>query len=161
MKYRILCALAVFAFVIAATPAQTKVTWTIHCGQADVHQSVAAAQHNGVPFTVSQGTCTVTGDVNGVAPKELVNAVYSESSATQQKNWGVSTETFANGDQIYYGIQTTAPVRNGALGAGQKSYQIVAGTGGLKTISGSGNCTVVYNSAGGSDSTCTGTYTIP
>jgi hypothetical protein len=161
MKYKFLCVSAFFVLAVAGMSAQTRHTWTSHCGQPDVVQDISAAAHEGHPFRISQTTCSVSGDFNGVAAKTLTNALYAENFGGQNKNWGVLVETLANGDQVFYNIQTIVTLKNGTAVSGQKTYQITGGTGSMKAISGSGTCTVTYGSGGGSDSTCTGTYKLP
>ena len=67
MNYRAMSVCVFVALAVAMASAQTKTTMSGKCGKADVEHSLPAGDQQGRTFTLSQGKCTVTGDVGGVA----------------------------------------------------------------------------------------------
>ena len=137
MKFKLVCACALFAFAVAATPAQEKYSMSGKCGKADVTQNIPA------------------GD------KEGIFSEHDEATGTHLKGWGVYVETFDSGDKVFYAYQTTGTTKDGAFASGGNKYQITGGTGKMKGIKGSGTCKLTGNAGGGLDHKCTGEYTLP
>jgi hypothetical protein len=160
MKYKFLCVCGLFAIAAAATPAQTKHSFSGKCGKADVTNSIPAGDKEGHAFMLQQGKCDSKGEVGGAKSKQGTFSEHDEANGTQLKGWGVYAETFDSGDKIFYAYQTTGTTKEGALVTGGNKYQITGGTGKMKGIKGSGNCKLTGNASGGLDYACTGEYTI-
>jgi hypothetical protein len=161
MKYRLLCASALFILVVAVTPAQTTVSLSGKCGKADVLQSIPAGDKDGHLFMLQQGKCVSMGEVGGAKSKEGMFSEHNEATGTHLKGWGVYVETFDSGDKIFYSYQSNGTTKDGAFAGGVNKYQVTGGTGKMKGIKGSGTCKTTANAAGGIDYTCTGEYTMP
>jgi len=160
MKYKIFCGCAVFAFVVAVTPAQTKSSMSGKCGKPDVQQNIPAGDSPSHVFILAQGKCETKGDVGGAASKEGAFSEHGEVSGDRGKTWGVYVETFDSGDKIFYTYQATTTFKEGAVQTSQNKYQVSGGTGKMKGIKGSGTCKMTPNAEGGVDYTCTGEYTV-
>ncbi len=158
MNYRTVCVCAVIALAVAMASAQTKTTMSGKCDKADVEQSIPAGDHPGHVFTLAQGKCSATGDVAGAMGKEGTFSEHADATATHMRNAGVFTETFDNGDKIYYNYQGTGTMKDGGF-QGTNKYQIAGGTGKMKGIKGSGTCKLTGNQDGSTDYECTGEYT--
>jgi hypothetical protein len=159
MKYKILCACAVFAFAVAITPAQTKNSMSGTCAKPDVQQSVPAGDHEGHMFTLGQGKCAAKGEIGGVASKEGMFSEHGDTTGNRGKAWGVYVETFESGDKVFYTYQTTGTMKDGALVTGGNKYQITGGTGKMKGIKGTGGCKLTGSADGGLTYACNGQYT--
>ena len=159
MKLKILFGLVVFALCASRASAQTSSSWTMDClpNPALVQVIQAAA----VRTLISEGSCTGTGNINGVAVKSIQSSSYQEQSATQYRAWGLIIQTFANGDQITYTYQATAAAKNGVELTGIRTYQVTGGSGNFKGITGTGTCNIAYLPTGGSTSVCNGTFKLP
>jgi hypothetical protein len=160
MKYKIFCGCALFAFVVAMAPAQTKNTTSGKCDKPDVQQNIPAGDSANHVFVLAQGKCSTKGEVGGAASKEGVFSEHGEVSGNHSKTWGVYVESFDSGDKIYYTYQATTTLKDGAVQASQNKYQISGGTGKMKGIKGSGTCKMSPNAGGGLDYSCTGEYTL-
>jgi len=161
MKYKLLCLCALFAFA-AATPAQTKNTFSGKCSKPDMTQSIPAGDKDGHVFMLQQGKCTTTtGEVGGAKSKEGVFAEHDDVTPTHMRGWGVYVETYDSGDKIFYTYQPTGTMKDGALVKGGNKHQITGGTGKMKGIKGTGTCTSTGNPDGSLDYTCTTEYTLP
>jgi hypothetical protein len=164
MKFKILSACAVCAMVLCAATAsfaQTKVSMSGTCAKPDVMQSVPAGDKDGHTFSISQGKCTVKGEVGGVEGKEGVWADHGDGTATRGKVSGIFTETFANGDKIIYTYSETTMMKDGAPVSATNSYQVSSGTGRMKGIKGTGTCKLTPTGTDGAmNFTCSGTYTM-
>jgi hypothetical protein len=161
MRYTFVYACALFAIAAAATPGQTKHSFSGKCGKADVVQSIPAGDKDGHTFMLQQGKCESTGKVGGAKSKEGNFSEHNEAAGTRVKGWGVYVETFDSGDKIFYNYQTTATTKDGAFASGSNKYQITGGTGKMKGIKGMGTCKLTGNGNGGLDYACEGEYTIP
>lgn len=160
MNYKLLCVCALFAMAAAATPAQTKHSFSGKCGKADVVQTIPAGDKEGHSFMLQQGKCESKGEVGGAKSKQGTFSEHDEANGTHLKGWGVYVETFDSGDRIFYAYQTTGTTKDGAFSDGSNKYQITGGTGKMKGIKGSGTCKLTGNTGGGLDYACTGEYTI-
>jgi hypothetical protein len=160
MKYKILCGCAVFAFAVAITPAQTKLSMSGKCGKPDVLQNIPAGDKPGHVFTLGQGKCASKGEIGGAASKESAFSEHGDVAGNHSKAWDVCVETFDSGDKVFYAYQTTGTMKDGVLQAGQNKYQMIGGTGKMKGIKGSGTCKLTGNADGGLDYSCTGEYTL-
>ncbi|HET6932784.1 MAG TPA: hypothetical protein VFI45_20835 [Candidatus Acidoferrum sp.] len=160
MKFKILCGFAVFTFVAAMTPAQTKLASSGKCGKPASQQSIAAGDQIGHLFTLASGKCATKGEVGGAASKEGVFSEHGEVTEDHSKASGVYIETFEGGDKIFYTYQATGTMRDSAFQAGENKYQITGGTGKMKGIEGSGSCKTTGTADGGMEYTCTGQYKI-
>ena len=105
MKFKLLCSCVLFAFAVAATPAQTKMSTSGKCGKPDTAQSVTAGDKDGHVFMISAGKCVTEGKVAGATSKEGAFAEHAEVTGEHAKTWGVYVETFDSGDKIYYDYQ--------------------------------------------------------
>jgi hypothetical protein len=160
MKYKIFCGCALFAFVAAMTPAQTKMSLSGKCGKPDVQQNIPAGDSPSHVFTLAQGTCETKGEVGGAASKEGAFSEHGEATANRSKVSGVYAETFVSGDKIFYTYQNNVTLKDGAPQTGGGKYQIASGTGKMKGIKGSGTCKITPGANGGIDYSCTGEYTL-
>jgi hypothetical protein len=160
MKYKILCACAVFAFAVAVTPAQTKETSAGKCAKPDVAQTIPAGDKDGHAFMVQSGKCATTSTLEGVKSKEGAFAEHDEATGTKMKGGGVYVETFENGDKIYYSYSNTGTTKDNMLVTGSNMYTILWGTGKFKGMKGSGTCKTTGRADGGLDYSCMGTYTM-
>ena len=159
MKTRILWVCGIVALAAAMASAQTKTTMSGKCGKPDVQQSVPAGDREGHVFMLSQGTCTVTGSVNGAAAKTGAFSEHGEVTPTRMRTWGVYTVTFDTGDKISYDYQAIGTMKDGKLQTETNKYQIAGGTGKMKGLKGSGTCKLNGTSDGGVDYSCTGENT--
>jgi len=161
MKCKLVCACVLLSLTAAATPAQTKHSFSGKCAKPDVTQSVPVPDKDGHVFTIEQGKCeTSAGEVGGAKSKDGVYSAHADATATHLRNWGVYAETYDGGDKIFYAYQSTATIKDGAVVTGGNKYQITGGTGKMKGIKGSGACKLTGSAGGGLDYTCTGEYTI-
>jgi len=160
MKYKIFCGCALFAFVVATTPAQTKMSLSGKCGKPDVQQNIPAGDSPSHVFVLAQGKCETKGEVGAAASKEGAFSEHGEVAANRSKVSGVYVETFDGGDKIFYTYQNNVTLKDGAVQAGQGKYQIAGGTGKMKGIKGAGTCKYTGNENGGIDYSCTGEYTL-
>jgi len=155
-----LCVCVVVALAMCAATAQTKTTMTGKCAKPSMEQKVPAGDKEGHAFMIAQGTCSVTGSVNGAVGKQGVFAEEVEATPDSIKNRGVYVVTFDSGDKVYYRYEGMATMKNDAYESGTNKYQIEGGTGKLQGIHGSGSCKLTGNSDGTLDYSCTGTYTM-
>jgi len=160
MNYKIFCGCAVFAFVVATTPAQTKMAMSGKCGKPDVQQNIPAGDSANHVFVLAQGKCTSKGEVGGAMSKEGAFSEHGEVTGNHSKVSGVYVETFDSGDKVFYTYQSTTTLKDGALETGQNKFQISGGTGKMKGIKGSGTCKLSPNTDGGLDYSCTAEYTL-
>jgi hypothetical protein len=158
MKYKIFCGCAVFALVVAMTPAQTKQSMSGKCGKPDEQHDIAAGDQIGHVFTMASGKCVTKGEVGGAASKEGVFSEHGEVSGDHSKASGVYVETFDSGDKIFYTYQATGTMKDGTFQAGENKYQITGGTGKMKGIKGSGTSKTTGTADGGLEYTGTGEY---
>lgn len=161
MKYKILCACAVFAFAVAASSAQTKNTMSGKCAKPEGVQTIPAGDKDGHMFMLQSGKCQSTGEVGGAKSKEGSFAEHNEANGTHLKGWGVYTETFDGGDKVFYSYTTTGTTKDGAFASGGNTYTIMGGTGKMKGIKGKGTCKLTGSASGGLDYECSGEYMIP
>ena len=161
MKYKLLCVCAVLAISAAPAAAQSKQSFTGKCGKPEGVQTIPAGDKEGHVFMIQQGKCeTATGEMEGVKSKGGAFAEHGESSATRTQSWGVYTETYENGDELFYDYHTSGAVKDGNITSGGNTYRIIGGTGKLKGVKGSGSCKLKGNADGSLDFTCTGEYTV-
>jgi hypothetical protein len=111
MKYKIFCGCALFAFVVAMAPAQTKNTTSGKCDKPDVQQNIPAGDSANHVFVLAQGKCSTKGEVGGAASKEGAFSEHGEVSGNHSKTWGVYVESFDSGDKIYYTYQATTTLK--------------------------------------------------
>src|SRR5215470_7633455 len=161
MRNKFVCILAFIAFVAAATPAQTKHSFSGKCSKPDVMQSVPAGDKDGHAFLLQQGKCEASGEVGGAKSKEGAFSEHGEAMGTHTKGSGVFVETYDSGDKIFYNYQNAGTTKDGAFVSGTGKYQIAGGTGKMKGIKGMGTCKLTGNAGGGLDYDCTGEYTMP
>jgi len=161
MKFKVFCGFAPFAFAVAMTPAQTKVTMSGKCSKPDVQHSIPAGDHEGHVFALVSGKCVTQGEIGGAQSKEGAFSEHQDVSGNHMKGGGVYVETFDSGDKIFYSYQPTGTFKEGAFQSGANKYQIIGGTGKMKGIKGSGTCKTTGTEGGGLDYTCTGEYTLP
>jgi len=155
-----LCVCVVVALAISMASAQTKTTMTGKCPKPTMEQSVPAGDQQGHSFMIAQGTCTITGSVNGAMAKQGAFAEHLDANATNFRNAGIYAVTFDSGDKVYYKYEGTGTMKDGAFAAGTNKYQIEGGTGKMQGIHGTGNCKLTSTGDGGLDYSCTGTYTM-
>jgi hypothetical protein len=160
MNYRAMSVCVFVALAVAMASAQTKTTMSGKCGKADVEHSLPAGDQQGRTFTLSQGKCTVTGDVGGVAGKQGTFTEHAEITGNHFRNWGVYVVAFDNGDKIFYDYQSVGTMKDGAFQSATNKYQISGGTGKMKGIKGSGTCKLTGNSDGSTDYSCSGDSTL-
>jgi len=161
MNYRVVCVCAIVALAVAMASAQTKASFSGHCGKPDVQRSISVPDKPDHSFVLSQGKCTTTkGEIGGAMSKQGAFSEHGEMMGTRLKNSGVYVETYDSGDKVYYTYQTTATMKDGALQAGTNKYQIVGGTGKMQGIKGSGGCKLTGTADGGLDYACSGDYTL-
>jgi hypothetical protein len=159
MRYRFLWGCGLFAFAVAVTPAQTKLSTSGKCNKPEVQQSVPAGDQEGHVFMLGQGKCVTEGKVAGASSKEGAFSEHAEATGNHLKTWGVYVETFDSGDKIHYNYQGTATMKDGKLQSGLDKWQITGGTGKMKGLKGSGTCKLSPGTnEGGLDYSCTGTY---
>jgi hypothetical protein len=159
MIAKILCGCALFAFAVATTSAQTKMSISGTCAKADVDQSVPAGDQASHMFSVAQGKCTTKGEVGGAMSKSGAYSEHRDITATRMKAWGVYIETYDSGDTITYNYALTVGVKAGALGAGKGTYQIIGATGKMKGMKGTGTCMYSPGADASVNFTCSGDYT--
>jgi len=160
MSYRTVCVCAMVALAVAMVSAQTKMTMSGKCDKADVQQSISVPDQPAHMYTLSQGKCSVKGDIGGVAGKDGVYSEHADVMGNHLKNWAVFVETLENGDKVFYNYQTTATMKDGALQSATNKYQIAGGTGKMKGIKGSGSCKLTGNKDGTLDYSCMGDYSM-
>jgi hypothetical protein len=159
MKYKVLCACALFAAAVVSTPAQKKNSMSGTCTKPDA-QSIPAGDHEGHMFAVQTGTCESKGEIGGAMSKEGKYSEHTDVMGSRVKAWGVYVETFDSGDKVFFNYQTHATVNKGAFASGGNTYQISGGTGKMKGIKGSGSCKLTGTADGGLNYACTGEYTM-
>jgi len=161
MKYKLVCICALLAIAVAPASAQTKQSFSGKCGKAEGVQTLPAGDKEGHTFMIQQGKCeTTAGEVEGVKSKDGAFAEHGENTPAHTQAWGVYTETYANGDKIFYDYHTSGKVKDGAFTSGGNTYRIIGGTGKMKGIKGSGSCKLTGAADGGLEFACTGEYTI-
>jgi hypothetical protein len=158
MKYKILGACALFAFAVAATPAQTKTTMTGKCDKPSMAQSAPAGDKDGHAYMIQQGSCTAVGDVGDAKGKSGMFSEHDDATATHVMGWGMYVETLDSGDKIFYSYTTTASTKDNMITTGGNTYKITGGTGKMKGIKGSGTCKLKGEADGGLTYDCTGDY---
>jgi len=160
MIAKFLCCCALFAFAVATVSAQTKNTISGSCAKPDVQQSVPAGDQPGHVFMVAQGKCTTKGEVGGTMSKEAAFSEHRDASGRRSKAWGVFVETYDSGDKIVYSYQMSVAMKDGAVQSGHGTYQAMSGTGKMKGIKATGNCTYTAGADGATNYSCTGDYTL-
>ena len=160
MNYKIVCLSVLLALALAAASAETKTTFTGKCAKPDVQQGVPAGDQDGHVFMVTQGKCSITGNINGVIARQGNFSEEVEATPTSIKNRGVYVVTFDSGDKVYYKYQGSGTAKDGAFQSGTNKYEIAGGTGKMAGATGSGGCKLTGNSDGGVDYSCTGTYSV-
>ena len=160
MKYKILYGCVIFAFAVAMTPAQTKISISGKCNKADVEQNIPAGDKEGHVFKLAQGKCVTKGEIGGATSKEGAYSEHQEVAGNLTKVWGVYVETFDSGDKVFYTYQGSVTTKNDAVQSGQNKWQITGGTGKMKGIKGSGTCKHTPEEGGYLDYACTGEYTL-
>ena len=120
MKFKVVCVCALFAFAVAATPAQEKYSMSGKCGKADVNQSIPAGDKDGHAFMLQQVKCEATGEIGGAKSKEGIFSEHDEATGTHLKGWGVYVETFDSGDKVFYTYQTTGTNKRRSICIGRK-----------------------------------------
>ena len=161
MKFKLVCVFAVFALAALPASAQTKQSFAGKCGKPEGVQTIPAGDKEGHVFMIQQGKCeTTSGEMEGVKSKDGSFAEHGENSATRTQSWGLYTETYENGDKVFYDYHTTGSVKDGNFTTGGNTYRIIGGTGKMKGIKGSGSCKLKGTADGGLDFNCTGEYTV-
>lgn len=160
MKFRVMCACAVFA-VAAVASAQTKDTFSGKCAKADKMESIPAGDKDGHVFMIQQGKCTTgNGDLGGAKSKEGIFSEHDEAMGTHSKVWGVYVETFDNGDKLFYRYTGGGTTKDGAFVSGDNKWQVTGGAGKMKGAKGMGSCKLAGNADRGLDYECTGERTL-
>jgi hypothetical protein len=140
MNYRrVLLSLAVLMALAQAAFAQTTGT----CGKADVAHDIPAGDREGHFFGVAQGQCKAHIETNGVSSESATYSVHREITTISYKAWGIYVENYENGDKIAYSYVMTLPIKNGTLQPGKSTYRAIFGTGKMKGIKTSGQCTYI------------------
>ena len=160
MKYRILYGCAVFVLTLSTTSAQSKSSFSGRCEKPDVLQSLPAGDVDGHIFSIAHIKCSSTGDINGAASKDGVAVEHIDGTAKRARTWGVYTQTFADGDKVFYNYQSTVSFKSDGTASGSNKYQITGGTGKMKSIKGAGTCKLACAADGGTDYSCEGEYTL-
>lgn len=161
MRYKLLCSFAVIAFAVVAS-GQNKHNFSGKCAKPDPVQTLPAGDKDGHMFLIQQGKCTTEkgGEIGGAKSKEGIYVEHGDATPTRVKVAGVYTETYDNGDKVFYDYQGNTTMKDGAAVSATNKWQITGGTGKMKGIKGMGSCTFKGTSDGGVDFTCTGERTL-
>jgi len=158
MKFKLLSACALFLLAVASASAQ-KPTTSGKCEKPTV-QSIPAGDMDGHMYLVQTGKCTAKNEVHGAKATEGSFAENAEVTGSHIKAWGTFTETYDNGDKIFYSYTNTGMTgKDGKFTTGSNTYKIAGGTGHMKGLKGSGTCKLKGTDDGGLTFDCTGEYT--
>lgn len=131
-----LCVLALATF----SPAQTKISGTMRCGQPDTEQQLDVGDNPGHTISINQTTCSWTKPlvIEGVQDTEGVSSQISETQDSGFTSHGYFVDTMANGDKIFLRYEATVTLADGEVQSVQGKWTYTGGTGKFKSIQGDG-----------------------
>lgn len=150
------CVIALSVAAIAS--AETNFTFSGTCSKPDFRQTVAA---NDMPhhfFAVTRGRCSTNDSIVGETGATGAWADEEEIKGDRTKARGVYTETFADGERMFYSYKQTVNTKNGAFVSGTGEFKTIRGTGKLVTIKAEGKCVFTPAPNDGAHFVCTGSY---
>jgi hypothetical protein len=139
-KTKFLCGVALLASMATVASAQTKDSFSGKCEELKT-QSVPAGDKSDHTYAVTQGKCTVSGQLAGAATRGGEYSEHSESTASSTKSWGTHVVTTDGGDKIFVKYQVSGVMKNGNYVFTQHTYALMGGTGKMKDAKGAGTCT--------------------
>jgi len=160
MIAKIFCGCALFALAAASASAQTKTTISGTCAKPDAVQTMPAGDEPSHIFAIASGKCAVKGETAGAMAQSGTFAEHRDVNANRIRAWGVFTETYDNGDKIFYRYQLVVPLKDGAMQAGKGTYQALSGTGKMKGIKAEGQCAYTPGAGDSISYSCDGAYTL-
>jgi hypothetical protein len=142
------------------SPAQTKISGTMHCGRPDTDQQLDVGDSPGHTITLDQTTCTWTKPlvIAGIQDTEGISTQISETQSGTFTSHGYFVDTMANGDKIFLRYEATVTLDDGEVQNIQGKWTYTGGTGKFKGIQGDGT----FSGGGrGASYDLQGEYTLP
>lgn len=149
------------ALILSGTAVAQKVSVTIKCAKADQEHSIPAGDQPGHVFSISHTTCTYTkpGPIAGLNQTQGADTVFTEIKGSRLEWNGVYTETYSNGDKIYFAHHGNGTLKDSKFESGKDFYEVTGATGKLKGYKGNGSCTIKGLPDGSAIDECSGEYT--
>lgn len=129
----------------------TKISGTVVCNPPSPQHVLPVEGRPGHAYGVSQVKCTWTKpwQIQGVASKEGVGTGVDDVSENRSQASGTYADTMANGDLVYYKYQFNATLKDGKPEKIEgHRWEIVGGTGKMKTLKGKGTCNATVQADG-------------
>ncbi len=149
----------VVCFVLAVgavMAAQNKIETKWHCPKATSEQKLDVGDMPDHSYMIAQGSCSATASSKDFEEKSGVWTEMRDVRKSGSNIHGTFIVTMADGDKVNYSYAIQAPAKKPPT----NKWTLSNGTGKLKGVKGSGNCSGKMNDDGSSDWECTGTYTI-
>jgi hypothetical protein len=161
MRKSVIAGGCVLLFTVAA--AAQKFTEQMQCGKPDQQHAIPVGDAPGHVYSISHASCTYPRPANiGLAKKVAgEDVIFSETSGSRLRWYGVYTETMSNGDKLYYRHKGWGLVKNGAFASGKDTWEVSGGTGSYNGYKGSGICELHPQADGTFLNKCRGQYTPP
>jgi hypothetical protein len=150
-----------FLLLTSLALTQVKISGTITCGKYSAQHMLPVGDSPDHSYGVAQGSCAWTKPwkIEGIASKEGMGTATVDAHGDVAKNNGVYVDTMENGDKAHYHYQSTATTKDGKVLITGHHWQLVGGTGKLKSVTGQGTCKGTPTDDGGVVYECTGQYT--
>jgi hypothetical protein len=139
-----------------------KVSTTIQCGKPDKESTAEAGDASGHMLALTETTCPYSaGSLAGVKVSKGRAAEFDDVRGNHMSFRGYWTETYGNGDIIFYRYHGMAKLKDGAVESAKDSWTVLRGTGKMKGATGKGTCTGTGGAGGHVTWTCTGDISLP
>ncbi|MBZ5627391.1 MAG: hypothetical protein LAO06_00830 [Acidobacteriia bacterium] len=152
-----------YVLLLTVTAAAQKITEQIECGKPDQQHAIPVDDAPGHVYSISHTRCTYPKPANIGAAKKVAgeDVIFSETSGSRVRWYGVYSEAMSNGDKLYYRHKGAGVLQDGAFTSGEDAWEVSGGTGSYKGYKGNGICKLQPQADGTFLNKCRGEYTPP
>jgi hypothetical protein len=122
------------------SPAQTRISGTMHCGRPDTDQQLDVGDTSGHTISLTQTSCSWTKPlvIDGIPDTEGVSSQIGEIQDGNYTSHGYFVDTMSNGDKVFLRYEATVTMTDGEVQSVQGKWNYTGGTGKFKGIQGDG-----------------------
>jgi len=157
--------LASVAFLAAASAtAQTKISGTLTCKDAEPASKLEVGDRPGHVMELGKSNCTASQpwELGGDKYKEGYSVFVSEASSTRVTSNGYHVGTYESGDKAVVAVHVTTFLKDGKPAGDERvTWSFTSGTGKLKGIKGKGTSKTTDNPDGTATIQVEGEYQLP
>lgn len=141
---KVLCPLGFVTLLLLAAllpaSAQTKISGTVQCAKADIHQKADIGDRPNHSFVLSQSQCAWTKPLEIGDTKDTtgVSTAFDELRGNTSHTQGHVVDTMASGDKAFVSYRGTATLKDGVPQSFTGTWTYTGGTGKLKGLKGKG-----------------------